>query len=311
MKKKNGFTLVELLVVIAIIGILVGMLLPAVQQIREAARRTSCMNNVKQIVLGLHNHEAVYKRLPVGWDTLVAFWSCYVLDFLEQGNLYSSLLLSESKNWDIDGSPNKRALQTPLSVYRCPTLPIYEQSPAPYNNIIDRVPTSYRGNSGSQATSDDRSTAIPGTKALEDLELDGLFFGCSKIRFADIQDGLSNTIAIGESRTDPEFSKDGNGLDFWNIAGPQVDPFQCDGGTAGSEFTETVGGTWFELNLQIRKPASSGYAMEMAFGSYHMGYLTAFGMADGSVHMIAEEIDLPTYRDLGDRDDGRFVALDF
>lgn len=312
MKNKNGFTLVELLVVIAIIGILIGMLLPAVQQVREAARRSTCMNNVKQITLAMHNHESAYMHLPVGWDTLGAFWSAYALEFIEQDNLFDTLLLdNDAFRWDIDNSPNEKACQTQLPVYRCPSMTIYDFSPGQYNNILNRVPTSYRGNAGSQATSDDRSTMIAGTASLEDVELNGLFYGCSKVKFGDVFDGLSNTFAIGESHTDPEFVKDGNGMDFWNIGGPQVDPCLCNGSSAGSEFTEAVAGTYFELNLQIRQPASSGYAMEMAFGSYHVAGLSAFGMGDGSVHMIAETIDATNYKHLGGRDEGFIASLDF
>ena len=218
MKNRQAFTLVELLVVIAIIGILVSLLLPAVQSVREAARRTTCANNMRQLVLGAHNYESALKELPPGWDTLGAFWSAYLLRYLEQDNLYNTLLLDDVYNWTADGSPNEAALGVEIPIFRCPTMPV--EKSLNYNNVADRVPMSYRGNGGSEVTSDDTSTMVPGTKSFEMLNLNGLFWGCSEVTFGDISDGLSNTFAFGESRTDPRFVKDGQGMDFWAIGGP-------------------------------------------------------------------------------------------
>lgn len=307
--KRSGFTLVELLVVIAIIGILVGLLLPAVQQAREAARRMSCSNNIKQIVLGLHNYEAAHRKLPFGWNNHGTLWSAMVLPYVEQQNLYSSLLFVESGpgNWD-SGSANTLACETVVPVFFCPSMPLPPH--LDYNGIEKRFPTSYRGNAGSEVTSDDTSTIpISGTKSLEMLDLNGIFHACSATRFADVIDGLSNTFMIGESHTDPDFVKDGQGMDFWIIGSPQADPCACNGGTGGTEFTEAVGGTYPELNAQLRTPGVSGQLMELSFGSYHIGGVT-MGLVDGSVSFYSDNIDLSVYRALSTRNGGEVINLD-
>ncbi|GIW98783.1 MAG: prepilin-type N-terminal cleavage/methylation domain-containing protein [Pirellulaceae bacterium] len=308
MNRRKGFTLVELLVVIAIIGILVGLLLPAVQAAREAARRMSCQNNVKQLALALHNYESTHKRFPFGWNTHGTLWSAMLLPFIEQGNLYQTLEFSEYRNWATDDTPNEAAAGTPISVFRCPSLPIAQS----FNNsgIPTRRPSSYRGNGGSEVTSDDTSTIpVAGTKSFEQLNLNGIFYACSAIRFGDITDGTSNTFAFGESRTDPEFVKDGQGMDFWFIGSPQADPCSCTGNTSGTEFSEAVGSTYMQMNLQIRDPGAHGRLIELAFGSYHTGG-AHFGICDGSVQFLSENMDLTVYRNLGARNDGQVVSMD-
>ena len=308
--KKNGFTLVELLVVIAIIGILIGMLLPAVQSVREAARRTTCANNIRQLALACHNYESTFQELPPGWDTLGAFWTAYILGNIEQQNLQDTLLLDDDVyTWDWDNSPNEIALCTLIPGLRCPTMDIPEH--LNYNNVSRRVPASYRGNGGSEVTSDDTSTALSGTKSFEMVDLNGVFFGNSNIKFGAISDGLSNTFLIGESRTDPLFVKDGQGMDFWAIGGPQVDPFRGDGGTRGTEFSEACASTYFPPNLAVVDPSQSGYAMEQSFGSYHPGGIVVFALADGSVHNVRGTIDLTIYQNIGARNDGEVVSTDF
>ena len=308
LRRRNAFTLVELLVVIAIIGILVGLLLPAVQAAREAARRMSCSNNMKQMALSLHNYESAHKKFPFGWNTHGTLWSAMILPFMEQSNLYGTLEFSESRNWDADNTPNENALKVVVSTFRCPSMPIEEH--LNYNGVVDRVATSYRANAGNEATSDDTSTIpIPGTKSLEMLRLNGLFYACSSVRFGDITDGTSNTIAIGESYTEPEFVKDGQGMDFWVIGSPQADPCRCDGGTGGTEFSEAVGSTYMQMNLKLRQPAAHGRLMELAFGSYHTGG-AQFGLSDGSVQFLSENMDLQVYQNLGARNDGNVVNID-
>lgn len=307
--QKNGFTLVELLVVIAIIGILVGLLLPAVQAAREAARRMSCGNNMKQLALSLHNYESSHKKFPFGWNTHGTLWSAMILPYVEQGNLYATLEFSEYRNWSTNGTPNEAAGGVVLSVFRCPSLPIPEQVSS-NSGIPGRVPVSYRAVGGSEVTSDDTSTRpIPNTKSFEMLNLNGMFYACSSTTFGGISDGTSNTFALGESMTDPTFVKDGQGMDHWMIGSPQADPCRCTGSNNGTEFSEAAGSTYMQLNLRLHNPAAHGRLMELAFGSYHTGGAN-FGMGDGSVQFVSENIDLQTYQNLGARNDGQVVTLE-
>ncbi len=304
---RGAFTLVELLVVIAIIGVLVGLLLPAVQAAREAARRMSCSNNLKQIGLGLHTYHDTFRVFPYGWDDRGMTWSGHILPQIEQANLYQTLIFQESGpgNWDSDGSPNEIATSTVISTYRCPSMALKEH--LDYNGIPERVPGSYRGSAGTESSSDDTSTAVAGTKGLENLDQDGIFYACSKTKFRDIIDGTSNTIMIGESYTDPEFVKDGQGMDYWYIGSPQADPCRCDGGTGGSEFSEVVGTTIAQINAIRKAPTTSGYLMELSFGSYHVGG-AHFSMSDGAVRFITDSLDMETYKAIGSRDGHEIVS---
>ncbi len=306
LRSGRGFTLVELLVVLAIISILVALLLPAVQAAREAARRMMCGNHVKQLTLSLHSYENVHRKFPFGWNTHGTLWSAMILPFIEQNDLYSTLQFSEQWNWIGGSSPNARALAQIVPAARCPSMPIAEQ--LNYNGVVNRVPTSYRGNGGSEVTSDDTGTiTVAGTKSFEMQNLNGLFFGCSAVRFGDISDGTSHTAAIGESHTDPSFFKDGQGMDFWLIGSPQIDPCDCRGGGGGTEFSEAAGSFFPPLNTQLLNPGAHGHLMELSFGSYHAGG-AQFGLCDGSVHYLANSIDLRVYHNIGARNDGNVTG---
>ena len=179
-KRRSGFTLIELLVVIAIIAILIALLLPAVQQAREAARRSQCKNNLKQIAIGLHNYHDLHGVLPFGWDQRGASWSAMVLPMIDRANIYNTLIFQESGdgNWD-SGSANTKAAATHIPVLFCPSSPIKKHYS--FNNIPNRAPASYLGNSGSESTSDDASSKVTGTKSLEEIIQNGVFFACSNI----------------------------------------------------------------------------------------------------------------------------------
>ncbi len=305
-RSRNAFTLVELLVVIAIIGILAGLLLPAIQQAREAARRMSCSSNVRQLSLAIMNYESAFKEIPPGWTIHGAFWTAAILPQIEQAAIYNSLVFTSSMRWALEPNEtiprtptNYKACQTIFPILRCPSG--IDRQAREYNRIERRAPVSYRANGGNEVTSDVSSTRPIGrTKSFEDPDLNGVMFGCSRIRFSDITDGLSATVLIGESRTNPAFTKDDQGMDFWGIGGPQVQGCRCDGSTAGSEFTESVGSFWPQVNIQVLKPATSGYLMEVAFGSYHFGGVMV-GKADGSVAFISDNTETEITRAVGSR----------
>ena len=299
--RPRGFTLIELLVVIAIIAVLVALLLPAVQQAREAARRSQCKNNLKQLGLAVQNYHDLFKMFPFGFDARETLWHAQILNQIDQAPLFKTLIWDENGlgNWDAVGSPNLKACETVIGVFRCPTM----SRPEHDNNqgIPGRVPNSYRGCAGSNVYSDDASTipaGVPvGAKSLEESPLDGMMYGCSSIRINDVKDGTSNTIFFGESYNDA-YTKDNQEMDYWQMGSPQSGGWNP-GGIGGTEYSEGLGSTGPKMNSRL-DPSINGVLMEMSFGSYHTGG-AHFGMTDGSVRLISQNVDLKTYRGLGSR----------
>jgi prepilin-type N-terminal cleavage/methylation domain-containing protein/prepilin-type processing-associated H-X9-DG protein len=195
----RGFTLIELLFVIAIIAVLIALLLPAVQQAREAARRSQCKNNLKQMGLALHNYHEAFQTFPPGYiagpDTTKTTpgwgWPVLLLPQLDQAPLYNQLNL----NVPIQDPTNTTAIKTLLPVFLCPSDIIAEgpfnitdsTAPTPVV-VISTTPSSYAGSVGNDS-SDVDDNINPGG---------GVLFRNSNVRFADITDGTSNTIVIGE-----------------------------------------------------------------------------------------------------------------
>jgi prepilin-type N-terminal cleavage/methylation domain-containing protein/prepilin-type processing-associated H-X9-DG protein len=308
-RRRRAFTLVELLVVIAIIGILIALLLPAVQAAREAARRSQCTSNLKNLAVAMHNYHDLFGKFPFGFDEHEALWSAMILPQVEQKPLYDTLLFTESGpgNWD-SGSANTKACGTLIPVFRCPSLSIPEH--IDNNGIPGRVPVSYRGCAGSNVYSDDASTipasAPAGAKSLEETPLNGIFFGDSNIRLADVMDGSSNTVLIGESYTDT-YVKDGQEMDFWQFGSPQTGGWVA-GKTGGTEYSEGLGSTGPKINSRL-DPSLPGVIMEMSFGSYHPSGAN-FALADGSVRFLSEDMDIVIYQRLGSRS-GKEAVGDF
>lgn len=216
---RRGFTLVELLVVIAIIGILIGMLLPAVQQVREAARRTTCSNNIRQLALAVHSYESARQRFPVnqigaGAPTSGGFaagyysWMVPVLPFIEQQNVFNQFDLTvnngDGNDYKIsDSHPNAQAVGQLIDAFLCPS-----DTPNLNNSVIlgsaNPAPSSYASNAGWPS----RSTGFSGERSPSSM-FNGViplvnpvaadsWHGSNRIGFQHIVDGASNTTLISE-----------------------------------------------------------------------------------------------------------------
>jgi prepilin-type N-terminal cleavage/methylation domain-containing protein/prepilin-type processing-associated H-X9-DG protein len=198
MNRRIAFTLIELLVVIAIIGILIGLLLPAVQKVREAAATTKCKNNLKQIGLALHNYHDRMNGFPPGYYSLVAAdnsdlgpgwgWGAYLLDDVEQGNLRQRIRF----DLPISDPSNAGVRASRLGLYVCPSQPTLESFlviDANSNPICNVAASNYVAMNGVLGVTTDAG------------DNNGAFIRNRSFRTADISDGLSNTLFVGERCT--------------------------------------------------------------------------------------------------------------
>lgn len=214
--QNRGFTLIELLVVIAIIAILIALLLPAVQQAREAARRSQCKNNLKQMGLAIHNYADVHGTFPIGsnqigftqWSNGYAQangfigWSTALLPFVDLAPLYHLY----NHNANADSSTNEQVRTRSVPVYNCPSDPTLGQLLTPaYGAGRTYATSSYRGISGrSHFTSGryyDDASYFSGILPEDKGALTAIGFGISPTRLRDITDGGSNTLLVGEGQT--------------------------------------------------------------------------------------------------------------
>jgi prepilin-type N-terminal cleavage/methylation domain-containing protein len=292
-RSRTAFTLVELLVVIAIIGVLIALLLPAVQKVREAAARSQCANNLKQLGLAVHNYHDNYKGIPHTRRDPRETWAVLLLPYLEQDNLY--------KQWDLtkkyyEQRPEVR--QQPLSVYLCPTRRSVSGKVISIATDIEQGTTGplvpgacgdYAACAGDPTSINDYHPNHTEVRVNGRKPANGAFWlgGYRPVTFAMITDGLSNTLFIGEKHI-PNF-RFGEGPDgsIYN-------------GDHGSGFKRAGVGA----------PLAKGPTGSGQFGSYHSD-ICQFVMGDGSVRAIAVSIDLTNLGRLANREDGEVITYPF
>lgn len=303
---RRGFTLVELLVVIAIIGVLVALLLPAVQAAREAARRSECGNKMKQLGLALHNHHDVYKRFPAGGRSISTAslttsdwcsagtaeetrepWSIAILPFLEQNALYDRLDLNArfTSTSNVPGaSQNHAVFLLPNPAFQCPSNP---------NSNSGSNSTSYFGVQGGGPDALKSCATESGARV---FYTNGALSFNSKTGFRDLTDGSSNVYLVGETRycLTPNGRSDGAHTGW--ASGAKTDAW-------GSPLV--LAAARDQINADPRHGGNTDTLniMTKLFGSFHPGGCL-FLMGDGSVHFVSENIDLDLYQQTAIRNDG-------
>ncbi len=325
----RGFTLIELLVVIAIIGILVSLLLPAVQAVREAARRTQCSNNLKQQGLGfLMHHEQMQYFPSSGWspgwvgDPNGGFgyhqpggWIFSILPFIEQQQIWNlGLGQGTAPNFQSSNSTNDQRDQSPITTFNCPSrrpLGLYHNccQPANAGSPATVAKTDYAANLGDNMTNLIYFTSIGSLSQWNSTSVNwpdpstftGISYIHSQINIAFVRDGTSYTFMVGEKYLNPDHYLDGlDGSDDWSMYTGQQDDINR--GTACATQPAPSPCTQYYTPMQDTPGVTSGYL----FGSAHAG---AFNIAfcDGSIHAIAYEIDQAVYRQLCNRSDGQVI----
>lgn len=320
----RAFTLVELLVVIAIIAVLIGLLLPAVQTAREAARRSSCQNNFKQIGIGILTFENSRKAFPAGYSYFnnggerCWGWATFILPYLEQNAVYDQLTPDTRKLHDVciaaASQADKDALQTRISGYRCPS----DTTPA-LNTLQSFGPSApfaiatanYIGSAGSQVLSGTDSSYPNGYAApYKDFDCGGIFFGVMDrqasppgrgplgIKVNDILDGTSKTLLTGE-RCGRTSTNDKAAV--WAGVG-RADDYGPNG------TVRTLGRPGFRQNGDYVNAPDPQNASK-GFSSMHPGGCL-YGYADGSVRWLSDAISTTNRTSIANRRDGKTYEVD-
>jgi prepilin-type N-terminal cleavage/methylation domain-containing protein/prepilin-type processing-associated H-X9-DG protein len=312
-RRRSAFTLVELLVVIAIIGVLIGLLLPAVQKVREAANRIQCSNNLKQLGVAAHHYHDVRKHFPTGLHMGVNMgggrwaggtsWMVELLPYIEQDNLYNQWDYNDFRN-NVAGGVNSTTAQI-IQIDRCPSDQLNDRMY--YHGAIPEAwgyfgLGSYGGNAG-------RRSYPP-----KQVTRDGIFAQDSSVSLADIRDGSSNTLLFGErSHRDQEYDQ--------VIAGLNMAPLANVGGWSTVVAAQLNGGPLHNLTLSTAVPINfqvppgtpvgdlaTIYDRLCAFGSSHPGGAN-FALGDGSVRFLSDQTPLATLQALSTRARGEVVSV--
>ena len=323
--RQRGFTLIELLVVIAIIAILVALLLPAVQQAREAARRTQCKNNLKQIGLALHNYHDTYGMFPPGrtrntyagivsaWYTGNIAWQPRILPQIEQGNIFQIIdwnMGQGTSATDGHGGANgvspTGARRQIIPAFRCPSDPGSGQVP-----WVTQAGAPVSGQTPNLAYASNNYVAAVGDATRLNANPPGLFGQNTRRKMRDISDGTSNTLIVSETV-----------IGFYRLATNDAgNRTLCAAGAKDTNTSRQAGMSWFYAYFpqcaffsSFVGPNSKEYdcgvnsdRVNQAARSVHTGGVQGL-LADGSVRFFSENIDLQTWRNLGNIADGQVVV---
>jgi len=323
-QKRRAFTVIELLVVVAIIAVLVALLLPAVQQAREAARRVQCRNNLKQFGLALHNYHEAYGQFPIHSGLGYAPYFSYnpgphlkgslhvhLLPFLDQAGFYHQLNFADPVLGipsQIDANASLRT--TTISVFLCPDEPLQKTTGS---GGLTRAQCNYAPSLGSQTRTPNGNGCLaypgnafgtgsdPNADTPNPSQISGVFGRCVwAARLADIHDGSSNTISMGEIRvgcSDLNFAWGWYKTQPWITAtSVPLNYPTCPGETPGDDGSTTI--TCYSWN---------NWVTSQGFKSRHTGGVL-FLLCDGSVRFLSENIDFMSLQKLGDRRDGQIIG---
>ncbi|WP_166831725.1 DUF1559 domain-containing protein [Thalassoroseus pseudoceratinae] len=305
-RRRFGFTLIELLVVIAIIAILIALLLPAVQSAREAARRMSCSNNLKQIGLALHNYHDTFKVFPQnqGYATHGGTdygppseysgisWRALILPFIEQGNLHSQIDFGQPVNSTVGTPSNLDIARMPMPAYLCPSDPsgnltktgnqyLWSNWCYPHSGCQRDEPlgvTNYKGLVGNGYDVPLSTSSYP--QSMFDRRKG------APLKMRDVTDGTTNVLFVGE--ISPEWYAWPGWLTWHSPMSTHRGPNHV------RRLYSSIG---------QRSSSQHGFADNFTANSFHPGGVQ-FLLVDGSVHFITETIDLTTYQQLGHPQDG-------
>jgi prepilin-type N-terminal cleavage/methylation domain-containing protein len=292
-QQRSGFTLIELLVVIAIIAILIGLLMPAVQKVREAASLLSCKNNLKQIGLAMHHYHDTQRSFPVGYYDSTPWpqldngpgwgWGAFLLPYLEQDNLYKQI----NFNLDVGDPANAKVRTVFLKSFFCPS-----------DDLLTTI-TVTDGGSNSWTLAQGSYVACNGNDGVDDFTTPphtGPFIRATTgFRIADITDGLSNTLFVGDRTAKLSYCT-------W-VGGPTgaLNPFLQAPGNFGAEVTLLM------CHAGDTGPNTPGvYDADSTSSPHRVGVPFVFG--DGSVHFLSNGIDISVWMALATRAGGEAIS---